>query len=1327
MKISKVDHAKTAVNGIKNDEGRGFLYVDPSLEKPVDLVERFNELQEKAEKLYSVFIPYQIRGKASVKERAQLQIYNNCKKAMNRAIKEGCSCASVKNLGRNDSKPHNVEEMIEFLYSKLKNSLKSRDKRAVWDDLFNHFLTGEPIKSNDKELELFAEWINDDRSHSKTAGTVKKSIQNQNMPVQPDGDRLTLCENTNRSPKKLQLDVLEKQALEEFLREYAVIDKEERERKLKKIRSLIHLFFYEDGISDEDIEDVWQDHEKCRNNDNSFLTNFTLGKITSQGLDKHNELIELLDKECKLTDSNDYKKYELKEIKKRKRELIREIKDCIRFEYIRRYRNCMEIVKADCSGKYFESTAWNRMFIHMFEKEVETLFRNFTAGKEFQLHVGYVAEKIWKQFINYMSIKYIALGKALYHFGCEDLEKSKDNSAMSFGTVNIGGISSFDYEAIKAEETLQRNMAVYVALAVANFSQAAIKNDYRKKVESDKKTFEDVLLYKAEQIHDGKNDYAVRNILQYWGGQSKWNELWDELDFSNDEEVINDIKEMLYGLRNISFHFETGVKDSMVWNQDRVLKMLKREISFHNDIRRTRFYSNNLHLFYSQDKLRKIVDSIYAETDIRGAFIPSYKNVLGRKSFDKFLDDLGIRINREIVEEKENVSKWKSGLYFLFKEIYYRKFLYENDLKERFYNSLKQDFDIISSKARAIEKALTKDEKAIIKEKKAIKNFKDRIDKLIDNYDFEEICQMIMTETNMQNSDKRNVQSSKDKVNDKKIFEHYRMLLYKELNSAFGKYIKENYFSIVAAPEYKNEFVDIEDFLPDWKTKEYDYLLEKMKDNTLLQSMYICAKFLAPKQINELAGVFKHYMQYCSDIRRRAEENENTILLEQRLSDEECKSVIELVEFCGNVSGVYTNVFEDYFDNEEAYKKYLSNYVDLNDIEKKQNNKKNLWAEKRKKDNRYKNKNSGFLGSDFGCLKDLKLDGAEEPDIQKITDKERDVLEIYVDKKNPIINRNVLMAKLYAPEMVLRSSIELIKYKELMDYYDKRDELPDSYRNGNVRTQNEQRKICEFRDCKNRVELLNLYEYAEIINELMGQLINWSYMRERDLMYFMLGFHYMCLQNNSPKPDNYDSITKINNNKSENIILNGAVLYQILAVYIYGHKMYDNDGKIINTKKMSLSAKINKFAGEKCYGRDTWEAGQELFQVMSEEGEVNELRNYIDHFKYYINGDRSMMDLYSEIFDRFFIYDMKYKKNVINIFENILKRHFVLVDGIKLSTGSKHTHCGKKQKEMALITFDELKSDSFTYKEEGQRTYSLDAKGKMFLTELKKVLNYKNV
>ena len=268
----------------------------------------------------------------------------------------------------------------------------------------------------------------------------------------------------------------------------------------------------------------------------------------------------------------------------------------------------------------------------------------------------------------------------------------------------------------------------------------------------------------------------------------------------------------------------------------------------------------------------------------------------------------------------------------------------------------------------------------------------------------------------------------------------------------------------------------------------------------------------------------------------------------------------------------------------------------------------------------------------------------------------------------------------------------------------------------------EQQKILEYQKLKNRVELRDLSEYGELINELLGQLINWSYLRERDLLYFQLGFHYSCLMNESKKPEAYKTICL------DTVSIENAVLYQIIAMYINGFPVY-----VPEKGKLKARSKIGG-AGEKIKAFGQWastvekkkyelyNAGLELFEVVREHGNIINLRNKIDHFKYY-QGNDSILSLYGEIFDRFFTYDMKYQKNVLNHLQNILLRHNVIMKPV-ISTDKKEVGKGE-MKDRAAFLLEEVSSDRFTYKvKEGER--KIDAKNRLYLETVRDILYFPN-
>ena len=105
-----------------------------------------------------------------------------------------------------------------------------------------------------------------------------------------------------------------------------------------------------------------------------------------------------------------------------------------------------------------------------------------------------------------------------------------------------------------------------------------------------------------------------------------------------------------------------------------------------------------------------------------------------------------------------------------------------------------------------------------------------------------------------------------------------------------------------------------------------------------------------------------------------------------------------------------------------------------------------------------------------------------------------------------------------------------------------------------------------------------------------------------------------------------------------------------------------------------------------------------------------------------------MLDIYGEVFDRFFSYDVKYRKNVPNMLYNILLSHFV-VTSFEFSSGTKEVGVeeNRREKKRARIGLREkngVSSDKFTYKLEGVKKVELTAKSSTFLSNVASLICY---
>ena len=1320
MKVSKVNHVKTAVGSRSSNEFGGFLYQDLKQEGSVIEPEKYVEdLVNSTKKIYSIIGPLNSREKKGGDQKSIAKVFQKINKEY-RCQNYSVAVLKKERINLQDKeKLKNIKmDPVDFLSQKIKRSLRKSEVLDSLVKLFRYvFYEDENLQLSDEQLKYLSQELCRDYTHDEARKTVEKSILNQDMPVQPSSKNMIQLPAKKVEKEKRKAE--EREALNDFLLHYADLtmipntpEKDKKAKTLKysvryqyliQLRRLVQLYFYgPEKVNQQNDFDVWKDHAICRDNRELFLTDFETDRKDKNG------------KQIKSCGKKDYREFEerigkldglLQEKANSDKELNQKIKDQkrdvkeisikilldIRSQNIHAYRRSARYIN-EHPDLFLPKSSWNLCFLRLIESEVEHLFQNFDQSDRFKLQKGYLSEKAWKYLLNYLSVKYISIGKAVYHYACNEFGGS-DN--IELGKMDVSKINSFDYEMIKAEEDLQRKAAVYIAFAVQNFAQNAFEDDYRMstvEVGNRVEGKDDVLLYDLKDIQGGRKKDALRGVLQFFGGKSKWQNLL--LDEKETDKFLLDLKNMLYFLRNRTFHFHTASTDSVTWNQDRILDMLKHEIREGDVIRRKMYYSNNLWMFYDEKQLGYIMSDLYQKEAVRGVQVPSYKNVLGRKALAGFLREIGIKSLQNQSEEIQ--EKLHSALYFLLKEIYYQKFLAEPTLKDDFVKKLK-------SRQKELEKEHQKDKK---QEKEALDDFLGQLDDLekLKNSDgpakgltFSKICEFYMTEYNAQNQNQRVVQSTKSQKKHPKIYRHYKMILYYGIYEAFKDYMKEHY-PFLQNPHYNENNIEFDKFLPDWTSTIYQNVLEDARQSPELQCWYICSRFLPPRQVNHLSGVFRNYLQYVENIKRRASQNNQKLTIQSDLTEGSGLKLIEMLDFTRLLAGKIFGKFDDYFDHENdepeivLYSNYISKFVDQDDMQKERENLLN------------DNEKSG------------KYNLINDP------------YKVYIDEANPILNRNVIFAKLFAPTKVMENAIEKIKYDEYKEYQNLKEQYPRNLIRGGATKLSEQKKINDFRDAKNRVELLNLYEYAELIIELQGNLVSWSYLRERDMMYFMLGFHYMCLHNaDSEHPSGYMDLMV-----SESRNIRGAVLHQILSIFIYGYPIYgvqDNgswDQKDLNCK-MAMSSKIMKF--DSAYP-GVFDAGKELFQVLSEEKRINELRDYIDHFKYFVRSDRSLLDLYSEVFDRFFTYDQKLRKNVPNVLTNILARHFILVKGLRFENGKKTDDGGKN---MALIRFDDLISDDFTYRliddirdeaHPKEKPVDLPAKGEKFLEDVKSILEY---
>lgn len=1271
MKISKEGHKRTAVAVKKNQVG-GVVYKVPGGAEE-DLSKNLAKRSEDVKRLYNIFN----QGSKGKTQKSNYELYagkvNSVLKRMlfsdgrpKKILPDDQILAKMKSQKALPPYRGNLED---FILMTLRKSLvvstfkgKRFDSRKAVLAFLKNIENGKPTAADEQQIRTLLALIREDYNKwdpKETNGLkVMRSIKNQNMLIQPEEAKLSLSKISNEG-KMTSTKQTEKEGLESFLTAYAQIDEKSRMMDLRKLRHLLDTYFatpeaYPKGeiaVSPKDIEfpaemTVWERHEAAKKVDTDFV--------------KVPKVLRKAEQDDKSID------------KAEKKRALEELKTDIRRRNIACYRYANQMAANEENRElYFADAAINQYWIHHIENAVERILKKCTVGTLFKLRTGYLSEKVWKDALNLLSIKYIALGKAVYHFTMDSIWSEDAKKAP--GTINspaLKGISSFDYEMIKAQEDLQRELSVGVAFSANNLARASCQMD---NVADGKSDF---LLWNEEDIQNYAKSSDQREmlsaILQFFGGISSWDvELFENAYAASKskhgygQQFLTDLKRAIYAARNENFHFKTAVIDKGSWNMQLFGSLFEKEAETCLQVEKNKFYSNNLALFYTQQDLRSVLDKLYGKECDRAAQIPSYGTILPRKSFPDFLKQLP-----EMKEPAYNPAvrdQWYSACYYLLKEVYYNLFLQDAGAKALFGEAVQN---------------LKGDEN-----QDAINNFRDRYREIANAHSLAEICQSYMTEYNQQNNQNRRVQSAKENERHKPIYQHYRMLLNEALRTAFASYIKKcKDLAFVCHPVQKPLEVSLEAFLPDWRSAKYESLISEVKKSGDLQKWYIVGKFMNARTLNLLLGSMRSYLQYVNDIQRRAAGLGGQQLHLSAGNAERVKKCIQVLELCLLLSVRISNEYTDYFKDEEEYASYLKGYVDFRD---------------------------SAMPSEYSAL--LSFSNEEEHKI-----------DLYVDASNPKVNRNIIQAKLYAPDTILKKTVKKVSRDECLELYQKKEEILQIKNKGDAVSWEEQQRILAYQKLKNRVELRDLSEYGELINELLGQLINWSYLRERDLLYFQLGFHYSCLTNESEKPEAYRTIC------TDKTRIENAILYQIIAMYINGYSVYAPDKeKRIEEKKETRTggagSKISAFCEwastieKEQYG--LYNAGLELFEVVKEHDNVVDLRKKIDHFKYY-QGRDSILALYGEVFDRFFTYDMKYRKNVLNLLQNILLRHNVLIKPI-ISKGVKVIGSGdeKTKKDRAAFLLEEISSDEFTYKvKEGEK--KIDAKNELYLETVRDILYF---
>lgn len=1422
MKFTKVKNSRVAVGfeHEKNSGHRGMMYKEPAVnnECVLDVDAHIKERYKDAGKLYTVLnqnvVIFDGKDKIMVKKqkicKEAVKIFcENCSKFENNRnefIKKIKFCGVAKIINDlNINEKVNFDEGLESLSRLIieKTLRKSLNKKISWPMdgdkvetynladiaaklLYYMVLNNRYYKNKkddwkngngpvtDDELMAFFGYIDSDKKGKvKKAGSnitrakmIAESIKRKDVKVQltkKDETYRLMLSNAEHPKKRFVVD---------FIKRYANLERTAQVEELLHIKKLMVMFVY--GEKEPEFYNKENPYKRLDETDERIFC------------EDAKNILEQIEQNSNNGKWKDNKKLHIQLGESFRKELFKRYKqmeDWLSEQYKVEKDGLIANKGYDLTNKNLMRAKEDLYWIIIFEENIESYFKRWNKRSLKNCRCSWIVNRLWNEWNSLICMKYIDLGKAVFNFAMPDLHDLSDGE-IKLGTVlpeYQEGITSFDYEMVKAKENITRDIATSIVFAANTFSNAVIKREYRE--QPDKNIRNDVLVYDEEvfQNREAVQENAFKHIFQYFGGASTWHGLdflfaqTSGVDTEKNTYVIEGkdpvtqekfkknfafaIKQCIAALRNNSFHYTTDRKfvadDNILIEKQIADYLFKEEYSRLPKMFAEKYFSNNVPLFFDNEDIFKLANYLYCGESVREAQVPAFASVIKRKYIDEFLFTSDAEEKPFISMEQEEIKKiytnedirniFFSAMYFILKEIYYYGFLKSKDLMERFSKAFEQYYQNMMNNKRN-------------KEYFAVDNFKKHLDELKNknkNITFGEFCQQIMTDYNMQNQDLKDVmtinkENELKRKGEKEKYKHYVLILYKIMGNAFKKYLetfsngKENVYAFLKRPKYilsDNKIISLKDF-DDRSINEFiNKMSQKVKikiyqslQNSVtkynLYAWYMTAHFLAGKQLNLLIGDFKAFKQYIRKIKQRAENtgNAHKEMNKDIIEDivEYCDKVIKILEFVLQFKGRITANKEDYFADEEEYAEYMLNFIDYSEFITN-------------------NKINGKV--DYAtALKEYCKQNMEN------TNSTDEIMGIYYDQKNLILNRNVVYSKLYGESHMLHHCLcgadydYRVKGEDIQNYYDLRKDLNNVFKNGKCTSKDDQIKLKQFQNLKNKIELYDIKTYTDLVNDIIAQFVSWAYLRERDLLYFQLGYHYIKLfwknETDTEKcklKEQYNKLSFKDKNKNVINITEGALLHQIVAVYDYtlpiinGSREKTEHNKIAlasGTSGTSLINFITNYCNEeaKTGKAETYNDGLDFFgKEINRDGFILD-RKDIAHMKYYIFHEKSIMEMFADMYNGFLMYDTKLKKSVSFVSHNILARYFIIMK----------TEMHHASEENEKFGFDvTLYSDKFTYKyeetcedeqkegEEKQKKVNVDARSEEFLEIVKRILEYK--
>lgn len=901
---------------------------------------------------------------------------------------------------------------------------------------------------------------------------------------------------------------------------------------------------------------------------------------------------------------------------------------------------------------------------------------------------------------HYLMSKYIDMGKAVYHF-CDmnNVDGSKVGQVLPQYTQpgnngQLTGITSFDYEAVKAKDVLEQDISVSLVYAYNHFGkifQNISCNGGKQK---------DYLMLKKDDLKQIEKQIPglLQMILRFWGGASQWKT--EQIDAA---ELAYEIKQNIYALRNNNFHYSTQRDNVLPQKNLRIL--LNQEKQRYSQSVYRKYVNNNVFGFYPEQEVMQLIQQLHDHAKYTPSFVPAFGSVVKRNQMPELMKQLGITVQEDGIQAEQ----LRSALYYVWKEIYYYDFLRDDSqILARFREAVRdeQTADLKKRSGKnSNDKELRKQQYAMETQKKAMNNFIATVAVNDANITFAQICQRVLRTYALQNNTTYRDAAKKKEM---ESFVCYKIILNKMTGKAFFQYVKEHY-AFLKQPFVVRKALNVEVLLQKLDTnahllREYDELFASMGKNEKLIAYYVLGKLLPPKQLNFLVGDLKHYQQFVEDIQKRSSYVGYNITAQESI---DCRVLAEIMQFCLLSNGQISNQFADYYTDKNDYADYLGNYVSF-------------------VDSRYQ--------QSYG---DLELFCAE------MSEKLGDNYRIYVDGQNPVLFSGIETTRLYGMEQVLKQALQdkvsmtdVEKLQKLAQ-----NDIPEVLKTGECNTAKEQKALKRYQELKQKVELIELQSYSNLLYDCYAPLVNWCYIRERDTLYLLLGYYYM--KQFWPLQDKpvYPMLKLINSmyQYGEKLQFTLPVDISIEPEIRESWKRAKKNGLLIISSEASIAKKRKRMGDwfgsdvfgveELMYGSKDRLAPYYVQSAVERESRYRKFRNDVSHFEYFRTQPVSLLQLYQTAY-YYMGYDRKLQNMVITKLKNILDCYFMLVDIVWDEAGLKLQTPKKDEQGREISNTDEgqlIVSKQLTYTTKKEGSVLVNAHCKRFCKNVERLLQYHKI